>query len=65
MTIQYWSGGLGIKTPFYSEKEEIPYSIDHLTKQLKRSSGSVLASLQRLEKRGKVTEHADGWQRKH
>jgi predicted Rossmann fold nucleotide-binding protein DprA/Smf involved in DNA uptake len=65
MKVQYWSGGRGIKTPFYSEKEEIPYPVDYLAKQLQRSSASVLASLQRLEKRGKVAEHEDGWLRKY
>lgn len=44
--------------------DEIPYSVEELAKTVRRSERSVLSSVLRLEKRGKVKEVGVGWQRK-
>jgi len=48
---------------FYS-KEEIPYLTVNLAEKVGRKESSVLSSVRRLEKRGKVKEVHPGWQRK-
>ena len=55
-----WTGG----QPFYDATREAPYSLEELTGKVGRSRRSILNSLTRLEKRGKVKELHGGWQRK-
>jgi predicted Rossmann fold nucleotide-binding protein DprA/Smf involved in DNA uptake len=50
--------------PFYEANAEAPYSTKELSEKVGRSNHSVLNSLSRLEKRGKVKELHGGWQRK-
>ena len=52
------------ETLTFATEEEIPYSVEELAEKTKRARRSVIASLHRLEKRGKVKEVAGGWQRK-
>jgi hypothetical protein len=48
----------------YQTQIELPYTAEEIAFIVSRSVGSVLASLRRLEKQGKVVELHDGWKRK-
>ena len=43
---------------------ELPYSLNEVADKANRSERSIVGSLRRLEKRGKVKDVHGGWQRK-
>jgi predicted Rossmann fold nucleotide-binding protein DprA/Smf involved in DNA uptake len=50
--------------PFYdTPPKDSPYSLSEIAKRVNRKESSVLRSLKRLEKRGKVKDVHEGWTR--
>jgi predicted Rossmann fold nucleotide-binding protein DprA/Smf involved in DNA uptake len=47
----------------YDSQVEIPYKPEEIANQIGRKQSSVIRSLKRLEKRGKVKEVHGGWER--
>jgi len=46
------------------QTKELPYEVKQIAEQLKRKETSVLRSLHRLLRRGKVERHENGWRAK-
>jgi predicted Rossmann fold nucleotide-binding protein DprA/Smf involved in DNA uptake len=51
--------------PFYDRTVDAPFDAGELARRLHRYKWTVVGSLQRLEKRGKIREISGGWVRNH
>ena len=56
--VVYWVQGVAM---YDNPPQELPYTASEISERVKRKEESILQSLKRLEKRGKVKDVHGGW----